>query len=72
MNIKNEELNTNQLNSELSVYPNPPNHYKEFINGTTSLNPPDLQIISKVTNFISFGQEYKMNQYNFYNFEFIQ
>lgn len=70
MNIKHEELNSNQLKSELSVFPNPPNHYKDFINGPNSLNPPDIQIISKITNFTTFGTEYKINQYNFHTFDF--
>ena len=69
MNIRNEIPNPNQLSSNISVYPNPPSHYKRFGDSIQAMNPPDLSIFSKINTFGCLGFEYKINNYNFYSID---
>lgn len=51
------------LNTNISLFPTPPKHYKQFTK-EDSLPPPDLNLLTKVTSFMTFGKEYKTNERN--------
>jgi hypothetical protein len=53
-------------NNNISVFPNPPNHYKHFQNSDTALPPPDINMLSRVNSFMTFGKEYKLRELNFH------
>ncbi len=54
--------NLERINSK---YPLPPTYYKDF-EEPNSKNPPDLNIISKMNSFKSFGVEYKTKNINIF------
>ena len=51
------------LNPSISLFPNPPSHYKNFTR-ENSMMPPDINNIEKFESFMSFGVEYKLGQVN--------
>jgi hypothetical protein len=51
--------------SSLSVYPNPPQHYKDFEYSDTSKPIPDINLLSRVSSFMTFGKEYQLKELNF-------
>ncbi len=71
MNIRNDIPNINNQ-SNISVYPNPPSHYKRFSESVQAMNPPNLNIFSKINTFGCLGFEFKVNNYNFYTIELDQ
>jgi hypothetical protein len=52
--------------NNISVFPNPPKHYKCFQNSDTALPPPDINMLNKVNSFMTFGKEYKLREINFH------
>jgi hypothetical protein len=56
------------LNTNISLFPNPPKHYKNFIREDV-MSPPDINFLNKVSSFMSFGKEYKTNERNMTNAE---
>lgn len=52
-------------NNNISIFPNPPKHYKSFQNSDTALAPPDINMLGKVSSFMTFGKEYKIREVNF-------
>jgi len=69
MNIRNEIPNLNQISTNITVYPNPPFHYKRFSESSQAMRPPSLNIFTKVDSFGCLGSEYKINDRNFYTIE---
>ncbi len=50
-------------NADLSLYPDPPKHYKQFIR-EDSMSYPDLNFLSRMETFMTFGKEYKTKEIN--------
>lgn len=50
-------------NSNLSLFPNPPKHYKSFTK-EDALPYPDLTYLNKMNSFMTFGKEYKTKEIN--------
>jgi hypothetical protein len=55
-----------ETNTNLSLFPNPPKHYKLFTK-EDSLPYPDLNFLNKMNSFMSFGKEYKTKEINYFS-----
>jgi hypothetical protein len=51
--------------SNISVYPNPPLHYKDFEYSDTAKPIPDINLLSRISSFMTFGKEYQLKELNF-------
>jgi hypothetical protein len=57
--------NVNLGANNISLYPNPPKHYKQFTS-PNFLPVPDLTMLNKIGNFMSFGKIYKTDKVNYF------
>ena len=48
------------LNENSVSFPNPPKHYKKFINTENDLREPKIENLQKLNEFISFGQKFNV------------
>lgn len=49
------------LNENTLTFPNPPAHYKLFVNSENDLKPPDIEHLHKLEKFICFGNTYSVH-----------
>jgi hypothetical protein len=52
-------------NSNMIIYPNPPQHYKDFEYSDSAKPIPDINLLNKINTFMTFGKEYQIKEINF-------
>jgi hypothetical protein len=48
------------LNENSFSFPNPPKHYKKFINNENDMKEPEIENLQKLNEFITFGNKYSV------------